>query len=129
MNPSAPSKKRVLVIDDDPALRRLLSFGLQRAGYETLTAQHGGEAMTIVGSVPLDLLLIDLMMPVIDGFRFLRWLREEAGLAVPALVFTSYEQKDLADEARSRGATDVIRKPLKLPDLLDRVGRLLGQSA
>ena len=68
------------------------------------------------------------MMPVVDGLRFLRWLREEARTDVPALVFTSYDAPGIAAEAAAMGATDLIHKPVRLPDLLDRVGRLLGQG-
>src|SRR3954447_14673260 len=117
--------KRVLVVDDDPTLRRLIVFGLRRAGYETVTAQHGGEAMPVVTSGPFDLVLIDLMMPVVDGLRFLRWLRTEAGLSVPAVVFTSFNQQNVEAEVRAAGATDVVIKPVELPELLDRVGRIL----
>jgi DNA-binding response OmpR family regulator len=118
-------KKRILIIDDDPALRRLLEFGLQKAGYETLTADHGAEAIALVGRETVDLMLVDLMMPVLDGLRFLRWLREEARLNVPALVFTSFERPHLAAEVRATGATDIIHKPVRLPELLARVEQLL----
>ena len=82
-------KARVLIVDDDPALCRLLKFGLDRAGYETLTAADGAQAMALLGPQRVDLIIVDLMMPVIDGLRFLRWLRQEAKLDVPALAFTS----------------------------------------
>jgi DNA-binding response OmpR family regulator len=123
--PEAGKKKRVLIVDDDPALRRLLQFGLEKAGYETLTADHGGEAMALVGREPVDLMLVDLMMPVVDGLRFLRWLREEAKLDLPALVFTSFDRPNIAEEVRATGATDIIRKPVRLPELLARVEQLL----
>ena len=97
----AGKKKRILIIDDDPALRRLLKFGLEKAGYETLTADHGGDAVALVGRETVDLMLVDLMMPVLDGLRLLRWLREESRLDVPALVFTSFDRKNLAEEVRA----------------------------
>ncbi len=124
--PEAGKKKRVLIVDDDPALRRLIQFGLTKAGYETLTADHGGDAMTLVGREAVDLLLVDLMMPVVDGLRFLRWLRQEAKLDVPALVFTSFDRHNLVEEVRATGATDILKKPVRLPELLDRVQQLLG---
>jgi DNA-binding response OmpR family regulator len=123
--PEAGKRKRILIIDDDAALRRLLKFGLEKAGYETLTADHGGEAIALVGRESVDLLLVDLMMPVLDGLRFLRWLRDEARLDVPALVFTSFERQNLDDEVRATGATDILHKPVRLPDLLARVEQLL----
>ena len=119
-------KRRILVIDDDPALRRLIRFGLGRAGYEVLTAEQGAEGMALFGQGPVDLVLVDLMMPVVDGLRFLRWLRQEARATVPALVFTSYDRNNAPGEALALGASDVLVKPVQLPQLLERVKRLLG---
>lgn len=126
MQPGTPTRKRIMIIEDDQSLRRLMQFGLQRAGYEILTAEHGGEAMSLLARETVDLILVDLMMPVVDGLRFLRWLRQEAQVPVPALVFTSFEGGATADEARSVGATDIVLKPVKLPELLERVRRLIG---
>jgi CheY-like chemotaxis protein len=119
-------KRRILIIDDDPALRRLLAFGFARAGYEVLAAEQGAEAMALLGRGPVDLVLVDLMMPVVDGLRFLRWLRQEAKASLPALVFTSYEKDNAAGEALALGASEVLFKPVQLPRLLDRVKQLLG---
>lgn len=121
--------KRVLVIDDDPTLRRLIGFGLTRAGYATRTAENGEAAKALLQAEPADLVLVDLMMPVVDGLRFLRWLRDEVRLTVPALVFTSYDAPGLAAEAAAIGATDLIHKPVRLPELLDRVAALLSGNA
>ena len=120
------AKRRILIIDDDPALRRLLQFGLTRAGYEALTAAQGAEAMALLGQGPVDLVLVDLMMPVVDGLGFLRWLRQEAGATVPALVFTSYDRNNATADALALGASEVLVKPVQLPQLVERVKRLLG---
>jgi DNA-binding response OmpR family regulator len=122
---NAVGKKRILIIDDDPALRRLLQFGLERAGYATVTADHGGMAMAILGHESFDLITVDLMMPIMDGLRFLRWLRHEAWIAVPTLVFTSCDARNLAEEALAIGATGVAVKPVQLPEFLARVAGLL----
>ena len=121
-------KARVLIVDDDPALCRLLKFGLDRAGYETLTAADGAQAMALLGPQRVDLIIVDLMMPVIDGLRFLRWLRQEAKLDVPALAFTSYDKNNAPGQALTLGATEVAVKPVKLPQLLETVTRLLGRG-
>jgi DNA-binding response OmpR family regulator len=120
------AKRRVLIIDDDPALRRLLQFGLTRAGYEVLTAAQGAEGMALLGQGPVDLVLVDLMMPVVDGLGFLRWFRQEAGATVPALVFTSYDRHNATADALALGASEVLVKPVQLPALVERVKRLLG---
>lgn len=126
MPETTPTRKRVLIIDDDPALRRLLQFGLDRAGYEVATAEQGEQGITALEAKPADLVVIDLMMPVLDGLRFLRWLRQEAKADVPALVFTSYDKNNTQDEALALGASEFLVKPVKLPELLGRVKRLLG---
>lgn len=123
------AKKRILVIDDDPALRRLIAFGLSRAGYETSTAENGAAAMAALAERPVDLVLVDLMMPVVDGLRFLRWLRQEAKAEVPALVFTSYDAQGVAEEALAIGAAEFVSKPVRLPVLLEKVARLIGPGA
>ena len=82
--------------------------------------------MTLVSLDPPDLLMVDLMMPVVDGLRFLRWLRQEAKLTVPALVFTSFDRPNLVEEIHTTGGTELVRKPVKLNDLLERVKRLLA---
>jgi CheY-like chemotaxis protein len=118
--------KQILVIDDDPTLRRLISFGLRRAGYQTLTADNGAVAMEILARQKVDLVLVDLMMPVVDGLRFLRWLRQEAKVETPALVFTSHDGAEITDKALASGATDLVNKPVQLPELLAKVARLIS---
>ena len=118
-------KKRILVIDDDPALRRLISFGLTRAGYEAITADNGAVAMEILAGQKVDLVLVDLMMPVVDGLGFLRWLRHEAKVEIPALVFTSHDAAEVIDKALASGATDLVNKPVQLRELLAKVARLI----
>lgn len=125
MMDSVERKKKVLIVDDDPVLRKLMKFGLEKAGYQVQTADHGGQAIERLGQESVDLILVDLMMPVVDGLRFLRWLRQEARASTPALVFTSHDAKDVTDEALATGATDLVIKPVKLPELLERVKRLL----
>jgi len=119
-------KKRILIIDDDPDFRYLFKLGLDMAGYETLTAENGADAMSVIERETLDIITVDLMMPVMDGLRFLRWLRNEAKVSLPALVFTSSVSKDIVVEATAAGATDVMLKPVKLPELLEKVARLVN---
>lgn len=124
---TATTTKRILVIDDDPTLRRLIAFGLARAGYATRTAENGAVAKDLLLAEPADLILVDLMMPVVDGLRFLQWLRGEIRADVPAVVFTSYAAPEMTALATSTGATVVIHKPVQLPTLLGHVRRLLAE--
>ncbi len=120
------SQKQILIVDDDPSLRRLLQMGLEKAGYKTLTADNGEDARKALQGQSVDLVTVDLMMPVMDGLRFLRWLRQEAGAAVPALVFSSYDPQHVVEQAQAAGATAVLKKPLRLPAVLTEVERLLN---
>ena len=85
-------KLRILVVDDDPSILELLSIVLEMAGYEVLTAGDGAQAVSLLQNlVPeslVDVIMVDLMMPVMDGLRFMRWLRAEQKSTVPVLVLT-----------------------------------------
>lgn len=114
----------VLIVEDDRTLRRLLEMGLRSAGYETATAENGAVAMGLVTSRDFEVVLVDLMMPVMDGLRFVRWLRSEARLGVPVLMLTANNRPEIAHEARAAGADDVVLKPIGLPALLERLSAI-----
>lgn len=116
-------KQRILVVDDDPDLRKLLHLGLSKVGYDVLTAENGKEAKSTLEVESVELVIIDMMMPIMDGLRFLRWLRQEAQLTIPALVFTSYDRSKITEEALASGANDVLIKPIKFTQLLNAVQR------
>ena len=129
MTDSPVSPKRVLIVDDSPDLRALLSLGLDLAGYRTTTAENGAAAVLLVQQEPFDLILLDLQMPVMDGLHFLKWLRGEARNPVPVLVFTSSDVdgdgREIANQVREAGATDLLPKPAALPVVLEKVSRLV----
>jgi CheY-like chemotaxis protein len=126
MTAIAQATKRILVVDDDNTLRMLLSRCLTKAGYQVLTASHGGEAIAVLSRESVDLLLIDLMMPVMDGLGLLEWLRNNSPTSILALVFSSFEGKTMAQQALEAGATDYLTKPVRLDLLLERVRHMLG---
>jgi CheY-like chemotaxis protein len=116
--------KKILIIDDDATLREILSLGLQGAGYDTLMAINGEEAKNLVQQETPDIILVDLYMPIMDGVRFLRWLRGEAALTIPAVVFTGSIRNDTLREAEEAGATVILRKPVQMPQLLATLASL-----
>jgi len=124
--PETVRPKRILSIDDDPILRRLVQMGLQKAGYETVVANNGAQARELLAQEPVDAILVDLMMPVMDSLRFLQWLRGEANSKVPALVFTSTLVPEILGSARQAGATDILTKPLRMEQLLANLRGVLG---
>ncbi len=71
------------------------------------------------------MIIVDMLMPLMDGLRFLHWLRQEAKLETPSLVLTSLDNRGLSVEALVAGATDVIVKPVSLPLLLKKLGALV----
>jgi CheY-like chemotaxis protein len=124
---------RILVVDDDAIIVELLSMVLDRAGYEVLTAGDGAKAIAILQDVQpdqaVDILMVDLMMPVMDGLRFMRWLRTEQKSSLPVLALTGMSKPSEVQAALQAGADAVLNKPIeprliveKLAELLDRKG-------
>ena len=118
--------KSILICDDDPLLLELLQFRLAGKGYRVRTAQDGGEALRIVRDEPPDAIVLDAMMPVVDGYEVLRRVREtpETG-QIPVLMLTARRQESDIIGALELGANDFIVKPFIPEELLARLARLL----
>jgi CheY-like chemotaxis protein len=123
--PALRPLRRVLVVDDDPVIRMLLGMGLEHYGYECVTAEHGKAAQAIMQTARFDLLIVDLLMPVMDGLAFIRWLRETALDATPVLVFTNVDDLKIAREAVACGANALAGKPMPLRELVAAMSKLL----
>jgi two-component system response regulator AtoC len=108
---------KILIIDDDPGLRRSLSLILSDAGYDVLVAEDGEVGLTIARDQRPDIILCDVRMPKLGGLQFLEVYREEGGQAL-ILVMTAYGGLDLAMEAMKKGAYDYIPKPFGSHDVL-----------
>ncbi len=107
---------RILVVDDEPSICRLLAHNLGRAGYEVVTAGSGGEAIDTIESSSVDLVLLDLKLPDIAGLEVLRHLRRiDADL--PVIVLTAHGSVDIAVEAMKLGAQDFLAKPFEMERL------------
>lgn len=120
--------QRILIVDDDRFVRMAVQLGLQKAGYDTVTAGNGEEAIEMLDNNGIDLIIVDLMMPVMDGLTFLGWLRAGKHASLPALVLSSTKRSSVAEEVENSGATEFISKPISLPDLRECVARLLSGS-
>jgi DNA-binding response OmpR family regulator len=116
----------ILVADDDPDIRDIVSFRLRRAGYETVEASNGDEALKLANERPPALFILDVMMPQVNGFEVARELRGDSSTeGIPILMLTaSVQDKDIA-RGFETGADDYLRKPFKTNELLDRVSSLL----
>jgi two-component system, OmpR family, response regulator MprA len=121
------TSSRLLVVDDDPDVRDSLSRALRYAGYQVLTAVHGGEALDAVARSPVDLIVLDVLMPIMDGFEACRRLRER-GDATPVLVLTARDSVGDRVTGLDAGADDYLVKPFALGELQARVRALLRRS-
>ncbi len=124
-----PARKTVLVIDDDAVMRMLLKMGLPTHGYDCLTADNGKAAQTLLQTHRPDLILVDLMMPVMDGLTFIRWLRQTARDATPVLVFSNVSTPKITQEALESGANSFACKPLHLNELLEIMSQLVPDES
>ncbi|NYE36529.1 two-component system response regulator MprA [Nocardioides cavernae] len=118
------SKPRVLVVDDDRAVRDSLRRSLEFNGYEVLLAADGAEGLVAVGAQHPDVVVIDVMMPRLDGIETTRALRA-AGNDVPILVLTARDAVGDRVEGLDAGADDYLTKPFALEELLARLRALL----
>jgi two-component system, OmpR family, response regulator MprA len=126
--PGTPGGGRLLVVDDDPDVRDSLSRALRRAGYSVTTAVHGADALDALARSPVDLVVLDVLMPIVDGLQACRMLRER-GDATPVLVLTARDAVDDRVTGLEVGADDYLVKPFALRELLARVRALLRRSA
>ena len=122
-----PGGERLLVVDDDPDVRDSLERALRYAGYVVTTAVHGADALDALARSPVDLIVLDVLMPIVDGFDACRLLRAR-GDATPVLVLTAKAGIDDRVTGLEVGADDYLVKPFALRELLARVRALLRRS-
>lgn len=121
---------RILIADDDESLRRLLELTLLNVGYTVLTAADGATLVQMAQEHTPDLMLIDLMMPHLDGFEAIRQLRNDSRTAhLPMLVLTARSRSDDLVQGFKAGADDFIVKPFELTELLARIQANLSRAA
>jgi len=116
--------RTILVVDDEENMRWVLKRALEKSGYGVVTSSRGDHALKFFASRPVDLVLLDLKMPGMDGISVLRALRQRSA-SVPILLLTAYATVPTAIEATKLGATDYLRKPFDLEDVLLRISRHL----
>jgi len=116
----------ILVAEDESDIRNLLKISLEENGYTVITAKDGREAWEIIRTQPIDLAILDVMMPVLDGFNLLRKIREFS--TVPVIFLTA--RADDMDKVLGLGlgADDYLCKPFSMTELLARVGAQLRRS-
>jgi two-component system alkaline phosphatase synthesis response regulator PhoP len=118
---------KVLVVDDDPDLAAVCSLILQSEGFETTVANNGVEAYDKLAAVKVDAILLDVMMPVMDGLTVCRMVKEDPRTEqVPVIVMSASEK--LREQARVANADAVISKPFNIDDLVLAVSSLVADG-
>lgn len=118
--------KRLLVVDDDPDILTLERKILEKAGYEVDTAMDGASAVELASMTDFDLVLLDVMMPGMDGFEVSRSLQESKGGALPIVFVTARDDSDSMREGFRSGGSVFLSKPFTANQLLRIVGDMLG---
>jgi len=119
-------KKTILVVDDKASVRQLLSEYLGEQGFRVLTAVDGNDALMQLRRENPVLILLDIMMPNLDGYQFLRLFREEH--STPVMIITAREEETDAVLGLDLGADDYIIKPFRMRELLARIHAILRRS-
>ncbi|HSQ74027.1 MAG TPA: response regulator [Bacteroidota bacterium] len=119
-------KCSVLVVDDEEALRSVLSNELINEGYDVQTASDGDVAMTELDKTSFDLVLLDIKMPRVSGFEVLKHIKEHAG-RTKVVMLTGFADLKNAIESKKLGADDFVSKPYDLVDLLTTIERVLNE--
>ncbi|WKZ65699.1 MAG: response regulator [Flavobacteriales bacterium] len=116
---------RVILVEDDALVRKLLEMRLVRAGWEVTALRDGRDLLALTREHPPDLVLVDLGLPGVDGLSLVERLRAQ-GVTAPILVLTAYELPHLHATVRGAGANDLVQKPYDQEELLARMERLLA---
>ncbi len=122
--------KKILVIEDDPGSRRLTEFTLKREGYEVLTAGNGLEGLNRINRDHPDLVILDVMLPGIDGYEIARRIRSQPETEkLPILMLSGKVRAEDKTTGLQVGANDYLSKPASPALIVQKVAALLGDSA
>ena len=120
-------KKKILVVDDEPNILRLTTYRLEKLGYDILTAVNGKEAFDTIQNEKPDLVLLDLLLPVMSGIDVCKKAKNDEKLKqIPIILFTADSNTMTAERARKFGADDYITKPFDPDELIEKVKKAIG---
>lgn len=117
---------RILVVDDEKPLRDFIGRNLEARGFHVTTAANGLEALAVFGTQPLDLIILDIMMPHMDGLETCRRIRRQS--TIPIIVLTALGEEGDKVTVLDQGADDILTKPFGVAELLARVRAALRRS-
>ena len=122
--------KRILIAEDEPSIVLSLEFLLAEAGYEVLTASNGADALKLAEERTPDLVVLDIMLPVVNGFEVCRRLRANPALRdMRILMLTARGREQEVARGLALGANAYVTKPFGTRELMKTIGELLGESA
>lgn len=123
------SNKKVLIVDDEEHIRELIKFNLKKEGYDIEVAVNGREAIEIIKKIKFDLILLDLMLPEIDGLEVCKEIRKNENTSdIPVMMITAKGEEFDKVLGLELGADDYITKPFSIRELIARVKALLRRS-
>ena len=119
----------IIVVDDEPEIRKLLEMVLTEAGHEVITVSNGKSALNLVNSVMFDLMILDVLLPDINGYEICRHVREKSlQKFLPILIISGMVSKEEELAALNAGADEYVKKPFENKELLARIRVLLKRS-
>ena len=123
-------KKKILIIEDSLTMQRLLSYVLEKEGYDVYIANDGEEGMEKARAIKPDLIFTDLMMPVKDGFEVCREIRSDKKLKdVILIILTARGQDSDVEKGLQAGADDYLMKPFDPPKVVERVKKIFEEKS
>jgi len=127
--PEDRAPKRILAVDDEVHMTKLISLHLEKAGYQVTVASDGAQALEMFDQVNPDLVVLDIMMPILDGWGVLKALKEDANRAeVPVIMLTSRSQDADITRGWQEGVDSYLTKPFNPLELVTLVRRILDEE-
>jgi two-component system, chemotaxis family, chemotaxis protein CheY len=123
-------KRKVLTVDDASTMRKMIALTLKTAGYDVVEAADGLEALDLISKTEVDMMILDVNMPNMNGIELVRRVRKSPKHGrTPIIMLTTETQESLRTEARTAGATGWINKPFKQDHLVGAVGKVFSMTA
>lgn len=119
--------KKILVVEDEADILKAVSFRLDKAGYEVLTAMNGQTALDLVRKDPPDLVLLDLRLPILSGYEVCKQIKSDEKLKkVKVIFFTASVVHNIVEKTKEFGADDYLIKPFSPNELMQKIEKFLG---
>lgn len=119
--------KKILLVDDEPNILMSLEFMMAKAGYQVYVARNGQEALAILGDAYPDLVVLDIMMPDVDGYEICRFIREQPSIQDTSVIFLSAKSRpEDIEKGLALGADRYLTKPFSTKKLMNTIQELLA---